>query len=63
MKVRGYNASEDAGLKIRDTDVKNWGYQLRWFGVGTEPKGSKYSNNREEQGERTNKFRNKPKNT
>jgi hypothetical protein len=23
MKVRGGNASEEAGLKIRDTDVKN----------------------------------------
>jgi hypothetical protein len=48
MKVRGGNASEEAGLKIRDTDVKNRGHQLRWFGVGTEPKGSKHNNNREE---------------
>jgi hypothetical protein len=27
MKVRGGNASEEAGLKIRDTDVKNRGHQ------------------------------------
>jgi hypothetical protein len=27
MKVRRGNASEEAGLKIRDTDVKNRGYQ------------------------------------
>jgi hypothetical protein len=63
MKVRGGNAFEKAGLKIRDTDVKNRGHQLRWFGVGTEPKGSKYSSNRELQGEKTNKPRNKQKNT
>jgi hypothetical protein len=63
MKVRGGNASEEASLKICDTNVKNRGYRLRWFSVGTEPKGSKHSNNRELQGEKTNKPRNKQKNT
>jgi hypothetical protein len=33
MKICGGNASEEAGLKICDTDVKNRGHQLRWFSV------------------------------
>jgi len=31
MKVRKGNASEDVGPMIRDTDVKNWSHQLRWY--------------------------------
>jgi hypothetical protein len=61
MKVRRDNASEKVGLKIHDANVKNQGHQLRWFGVGIEPKGSKHNNNSEELEERTNKPINKQK--
>jgi hypothetical protein len=63
IKVRDSNAFEEAGLKICDTDVKNWSYQLRWLSVGKELKSSKCSNNKKIQGERTNKPINTQKNT
>jgi hypothetical protein len=42
MKVRGGNASEDASPMIRDTDVKNWGHQLRWYKMYKESKEFKH---------------------
>jgi hypothetical protein len=58
MNICGDNGFEYACLKICNTDVKNLDHQLRWFGVSTKSWGSKHRD-RDEQGEWTNKPREK----